>query len=251
MHLADIVNLFVISFTGIIAGAYGSLIGGSGLITIPVLIFLGLTPQYAVGTNFFGLTGLNIGGWYKFHKKNMINYKIGFIVGIHTLVGTILGTILVLEINEVLLKKLIAILTILSLAFINFKPNIGTEKTKYNVKKHEYFIGAILSIIIGIYNGFYGAVAGTFLAYVLILLFRQTFLQSAGTRRIAFTFSSVVGTIIFAFNGVIIYWVGIVLFLSSFTGAYLGAHYSDRIGNVWIKRMFFIIVLIMALKLIV
>ncbi len=36
-----------------------------------------------------------------------------------------------------------------------------------------------------------------------------------------------------------------------FIGSYFGAHYSDRIGNVWLKRMFFVIVLIMAVKLLI
>jgi uncharacterized membrane protein YfcA len=56
---------------------------------------------------------------------------------------------------------------------------------------------------------------------------------------------------IFAVHGVIIYSMGISLFLGTFLGSYIGAHYSDKIGNVWIKRLFFVIVLIMAIKLII
>jgi len=50
---------------------------------------------------------------------------------------------------------------------------------------------------------------------------------------------------------VIIYSLGISLFMGTFIGSYIGTHYSDKIGNVWIKRLFFVVVLIMAIKLII
>jgi uncharacterized membrane protein YfcA len=219
------------------------------LITIPALNFIGFSPQTAIGTNSFGMTGMNMAGWYKFHDKKMINYEIGFVVGIPILLGSILGATLVLQINEVILKKVIAVLTLLTMIFISFKPNMGIQKVTHTIRGYEYFIGVIISCFLGIYTGFYGAVAGTFLAYFLILMFRQTFLESAATRKIPFTFSCIMATIIFAINDLIIYSMGIALFVSTSAGAYIGAHYSDRIGNVWIRRLFLIAVLLMSIKL--
>jgi len=113
----------------------------------------------------------------------------------------------------------------------------------------EYAIGAVLSFFIFTYSGFYGAGAGTFLTYVLILLFRQTFLEGAATRKIAQFISTAMAIVIFAIGGVIHYPLGIALFIGNLIGSYIGAHYSDKIGNIWIKRLFIVIVLIMAVKL--
>jgi uncharacterized membrane protein YfcA len=41
------------------------------------------------------------------------------------------------------------------------------------------------------------------------------------------------------------------MFFGCAIGSYFGAHYSDRIGNVWIKRLFIVMVLIMAIKLLI
>ena len=136
--------------------------------------------------------------------------------------------------------------------FITFlKPEIGIERTKHVIKKHEYLIGIAFSFFLGIYAGFYGAGTGTFVSYILILLFGQTFLESAATRNTVTLPPSLLATIIFALAGVIIYSLGIALFVGYFIGSYIGAHYSDKIGNVWVKRLFFGIVLIMAIKLII
>ena len=245
----ELLDLFIVFAVGVLVGPFGSLVGGEALITIPLLIFLGLPPHIAIATNRLGLTGGLITSWYEFHRKRMIDYKIGFAVAIPALAGSILGASLVLHINEALLRKIIAILIIAVLAFVVARPQLGVEKTKYVVRTGEYVAGVIGSFFIGIYHGFYGAGAGSLFSYLLILLFGQTFLESAATRKIAASLGSLVAVAIFAIAGVIVYSVGIALLIGLSIGFYLGAHYSDKIGNVWIKRLFFVIVLIMAIKL--
>ena len=241
--------MVIVFLASIFAALFGTLVGGGSLLTIPLLMFLGLPPHIAIATNRLGVTGLGVAGWYKFGKKKLINYKIAWIIGISALLGSILGANLMLQTNETVLRYVVAGITFVILVFIMAKPKLGIEKTKHIIKNHEYVIGAIIGFFLGIYGGFYGAGVGTFLAYLFILLFGQTFLESAGTRKIPVLLISTMAAIIFAFNRVIVYHVAIVLFAGMFIGSYIGAHYSDRIGNVWIKRLFFVIVLAMVVKL--
>lgn len=247
----NFINVLTIFLVGIITASFGTLVGGSSLVAIPTLIILGLPSSLAIGTNRFGATGLIIAGLYEFNKKGMINYRIGLIISIPAFIGSFLGANLLLEINEATLKQLIAILSILILFFVILKSKIGIEKTKHSIKKHEYLIGIILSFFIGINAGLYGAGTGTFFSYLLILLFGQTFLESAASRKVPTLFSSLLATTIFAFAGIIIYSLGIALFIGNFIGSYIGSHYSDKIGNVWVRRLFIAVVLIMAIKLMV
>lgn len=244
------ITLLVVFLVGVISASFGTLVGGGTLLTIPTLIFLGLSPESAITTNRFGANGLIIAGLYEFNKQRMVDYKIGFILCIPALLGSFLGAITVLQVNALILKYLIVIITIFILAFIIFKPKIGIEKTKPFIKKTDYLSGIALSFLIGINSGLYGAGSGTFLSYVLILLFGQTFLESAATRKIPTLFSSLIATLIFILASAIIYPIGISLFIGNLIGSYIGAHYSDKIGNVWIKRLFIVIVLIMVIKLI-
>jgi uncharacterized membrane protein YfcA len=183
------IPLIIVLGIGLIAGSYGTLVGGGSLITIPTLILLGLPPHTAIGTNRLGVMGNPTAGWYEFKK------------GIRA------------------------------------------------ITKQDYIIGASLSFVISIYSGFYGAGAGTLLTYVLVLFFGQTFLEGAATRKIAQFISTAMAIVIFAIGGVIHYPLGIALFIGNLIGSYIGAHYSERIGNIWIKRLFFAVVSIMAIKL--
>ena len=246
----DLVSLSIVFVVGIIGSSYGTLVGGTSLITIPLLIFLGLPPHTAIGTDRLGITGLTITGWYKFHEKGLINYPIALRMGVAALIGSFLGANLVLEISMAILKKIIAIVTVLILIIVVGQPKLGVEQRDRIVKRHEYGVGIFFSLIIGIYGGFYGAMAGTFLLYVLLFIFKRTFLEGTATLKLSSLMMTTMAALVFAIKGAIDYPLAAAMFLGCAIGSYFGAHYSDRIGNVWIKRLFIAIVLIMVVKLI-
>jgi uncharacterized membrane protein YfcA len=246
----DISSLAIIFFVAILASAFGALIGGSSIITIPTLILLGLPPHTAIGTDRFGIIGIGLAGWYKFQKMGLINYRIGFIIALPVLFGSMLGSNLVLQISEGALKNVIITLNILIMIFILLNPDIGVEKKAAPLTNRIIAIGASLSFLVGIYGGFYGALAGTFVLYILILWFRLTFIQGAATLKIASVFMTVTAATVFSIHHAVDYELGGAMFAGCLIGSYLGSHYAERIGNVWVKRMFTAFIIIAVIKLI-
>ena len=114
----DIHKLAIIFVVALLAGAFGSLIGGSSIVTIPTLIFLGLPPHVAIGTDRFGIIGVGVAGWFEFHRKRLINYRIGLVLAIPILFGTFIGSNLVLQIREDVLKTVIVITNIIIMVFV-------------------------------------------------------------------------------------------------------------------------------------
>jgi uncharacterized membrane protein YfcA len=244
-------KLSIIFFTSILGGSFGTLVGGTSLITIPVLIFLGLPPHTAIGTDRLGITGLTSVGWYKFHQKGLINYPVALWMGLAAVIGSFLGANLVLEISAGLLTKIIALTTVAILILVIVQPRLGLEKNNRMIQARTYGTGILVTFIIGVYGGFYGAMAGTFLLYVLLLVFKQTFLEGTATVKLTSLMMTTMAAVVFGGKGAIDYPMAAAMFLGCAVGSYIGAHYSDRIGNVWIKRLFILIVLIMVVKLLI
>jgi hypothetical protein len=247
----DFIKLIIIFFVGLGSSFIGTLVGGSSLITIPVLILLGLSPHSAIATDRMGVTGIGIAGLYKFHQKGLVRYRIGFATGIPILVGSFVGANLVLQVSPATLKKIIALITVAVLALLVVQPKLGVERPRRPLRTRDFRVGMFLSLLVGIYGGFYGAGAATFVVYILIFVFGQTFLESAGTLKIGSIAMTATATLTFAYHGVIHYPLAIAMFMGSFIGSFTGAHYSDRIGNVWLKRLFIGVVLIVAVKLLI
>ena len=246
----ETISLFVIFGVSVFASAFGTLIGGASIITIPTLILLGLPPHTAIGTDRFGIIGVGAAGWYEFHKKGLINYKIGLIVAIPVLFGSALGANIVLQISERVLNHVIVVTTIILTIFLLLNSGMGIEKRGTGIEQKEYIIGAILSFIVGIYGGFYGAMGGTFSMYILIAWFGQTFIQSAATQKIASISMTVPAATIFSLHDAVDSHLGLAMLGGCLVGSYLGAHYAERIGNVWVKRMFLIFIVVALTKMI-
>ena len=245
----EVINLLIVFIVGMVAGSYGTLVGGGAFIVIPALIFMGLPAHIAIGTNRFAGVGMALGGWYIFHKKRLIDYRLSLYMVAPALVGSVIGSKLVFQFDEGILKQIIAVLTIAILALVFFQPNLGINPAPKTITSRKLLLAAFLFFIIYIYIGFYGAGGGTFLTYVLVLLLGQTFIESAANNKIATLAGALASVTVFANNQAIHYFWGTALFSGCFAGAYLGGHLSERIGNVWIKRLFFMVALIMSLKL--
>jgi hypothetical protein len=240
----------VVFIASVLCCAFGTLVGGNSLITIPLLMLLGLPPHTAVGTDRVGVLGLGLAGLYTFHRKGLMRYRLALIVGLPSMLGAIAGSFVVFQISPELLKRVIVALTVILLIVVATRRGLGvTEEAGRPLTWRRTLLGAFLSLLVGVYNGIYGAGGGTFLAYIMILVFRQTFLASAANLKVATVLSFIVSTAIYAYHGAVHYPFAAAMFAGSCLGSFLGAHYSDRIGNLWIKRIFIGIVLIMAVKL--
>jgi uncharacterized membrane protein YfcA len=149
------------------------------------------------------------------------------------------------------LKKVIALATLGGVALVAVNPRLGTEEGDHPIPARRFWVGLGIAFLVGIYGGFFGIMAGTFALYVLLFIFKQSFLRGAATAKISSFMLATTAAVVFAWKGAIHYRMAAALFSGCAIGSYIGAHYSDRVGNVWIRRLFIAIVLVMVVKLLI
>ena len=248
MYQMNEVFILTVLVTSIVAGAYGSLIGGGSLLMVPTLIFLGIPPHIAVATNRAGFMGLFFTSIYKFQKKKLINWKVGWTIGIPALLGAYFGANFLFQIDEATIKRIFGIIALVVLAAVLLRREIGLVARKRSTQTWERIAGIVCAFLAGFVGSMSGGV-GTYLSYILLFFFGQTFLQSAGTRKVAGLLIALMAISVFIINDAIDYRIAGVMFVGTWIGAYIGVHYSEVIGNTWLKRGFVIIVGIMAVKM--
>ena len=247
------ITIAIIMAVYFIASFYGSMVGGAALLTIPTLIFAGLSPHVAIGTNKIGSFGNSSGASLGYGLERKIDYKFGFVFMVFVVIGAVIGTISVLSVPEYLIKKLIGIFMIIIAVFLFFKNNFGTKvkEAKNDIFKEKKYILILILFALGsgFYNGFYGAGIGIINRFVLSAVFAYAIINSAALSTFANIASNIFSLAVFTYFGAVQYSLFIPIILASVIGAFLGAKYSVRIGDINVKRLLSVASIIMAIKL--
>ena len=90
VHIDVIFILFISFAVGVLSGLFG--VGGGFLMT-PFLIFLGIPPVYAVPNEINNILATSVSGSMTHWFKNTLDYKMGMMIIIGGVLGTILGII--------------------------------------------------------------------------------------------------------------------------------------------------------------
>ncbi|MDF2576897.1 MAG: hypothetical protein K0S74_381 [Chlamydiales bacterium] len=243
----NLYHTLLVIIIGFIAGFVGTITGGGAALSIPALIFVGVPPHTAVATTRVAVTGTMVAGIYQFHKENKIDYALGLESALFSCIGAYAGSHALLIIPTTAIGKIVGCLNLLVLFFLFLKDK-GIQ-TVVHITATRKFFGAVLFIISG-FLGSLSAGQGIFTTFVLVLIFGKSFLESAGTRKIAGIATSIITIAIFGSQGIIDYKYGSMMVAATFIGAYFGADYGLKKGDFLVKRFFYIAVIISSLILI-
>jgi uncharacterized membrane protein YfcA len=228
--------------------AIGVVTGSNSLITVPVMFQFGIDPRVAVATNMFGLTFLSIGGTLPFVGKNVFDRKRLPLFLILTLIGSTLGALLVGIISSKAMPLIVSISMIIVTIFSLLNRNSGVEK-KQNVSRSAEILTYLLTFALGIYGGLYSGGYVTILTAVFVSFTGMTFTEAVANTKLINVFSSLIATVVFAYQGLIDYKLGIVLAVTMFIAAYIGARVVTKLNDLWLRRIFLATVLILAVKI--
>jgi len=247
-----ILKALIVFLVGFAATFIGTTTGGAMLFILPVLIFVGLPPLIAIATSMFAALGANAIGLYRFHLSGKVDFKIGFIAAFFSVIGALLGAHIIINVPKSILHKFIAVFLLLVLIMLVVK-KAGLKEFSYHVAHKGYSflrmcVGSFLFFLTGIQGGMIGG-QGTFSNYILIFVFGKTFLEAAGTRKIASLAAVITALIVFLSHHLVNFEFGIVLLLGRSLGAFTGAAYGIKKGDEWVRKIFIIVIVIMAVRL--
>lgn len=241
--------LLILSLLFFLTSVVGVVTGSNSLITVPAMFQFGIDPRVAVATNMFGLTFMAVGGTLPFLGKGTINRRRLPALMLLTLVGSVLGALLVLVVSSRQLPLIISISMIAVAAFTLFKRDVGVIPPERAPTRGSEAAGHALTFALGIYGGFFSGGYVTMLTVVFVALFRMTFVEAVATTKIVNICSSFVATMVFMWRGLVDYRLGVVLGLAMFAGAFVGARVAVKLNNLWLRRIFLATVILLALKI--
>jgi hypothetical protein len=241
----------LILITGIIAGFLNTLGGGGSLLTMPMLIFLGLPAAEANGTNRIAIFVQNIVGVINFRRKGYFYPKIGLLLGIPAVLGSIYGARVAITISGELFEKILGVVMIVVLIIILTRPE------KRFIKEIEgenwgiiRIIVAVLAFLgIGFYGGFMQAGVGFIIIVALTLITGMSLVKVNSLKVFIILIYTISSLLVFIINGKINFLLGSTLAIGNAVGAYVGSNFAVSKGDKWIRIFLIITILAMSAHL--
>jgi uncharacterized membrane protein YfcA len=246
LTVIELTSLLLICFlTSLVSVVTGS----TSLITVPVLLQWGIAPRTALATNMLALTCMSVGGTVPFIGKNAIDRTRLPLLIAFTLASSLLGAWLVLLVPSEAIPLIVALAMIAVTVFAMAQPTAGIVPAAGVHSRTAEIAGYMATFVLGLYGGFFSGGYVTLLTVAYVAFFRMTFVEAVSITKVINIFSSLVATLVFLWRGLIDYQLGILLGAVMFLGANLGGHLALKMPNVWLRRVFLIAVVVLALKM--
>jgi uncharacterized membrane protein YfcA len=210
------------------------------------MMAFGLDPVHAVANTRFSVLGTDLASIVAFHRARRIRYRLALPLAILAFVTSMLVARELQHIPKETLKLIIGgailLLVVLAVAF----PRIGTEPGRERGGLGVWIFGSALIMAATALTTVSGGAAGAVYSYILVLVFGQTFLDSAGTRKIVALGLTLGAIPTFMLLGLVDYAIAVPLLAANAAGGWFGARYMIRRGEKVVRQVFLAGVLLIA-----
>jgi uncharacterized membrane protein YfcA len=251
----DFINLewyqyLLIIGAGIIAGFINTLAGSGSLLTLPLLMFIGLPPNVANGTNRISIMLQSLVGSVGFRKQGSLNLRAGLLLGIPSIAGSIAGALIALTINGKIMERVVGVLLVIMFFIVLFKPEVWLKGKSGNGITGSLWLNIVVFFLIGIYGGFIQAGVGFFLLGGLVLGAGLDLVKANAIKNFLVFLYTPFALAVYIIAHQVDYKAGLILSIGSMTGAWLGTRSAVSWGPAFVRYVLLIAVLVSAVQLI-
>ena len=237
----------VLFLAGFISGAINTIAGGGSLLTLPILIFMGLPPSVANGTNRIQLIFGQFFAVYGYKSKGLFDYQLCIWLAFSAVLGSIIGAKIAVELPEELFKKILSIIMILVMINIFFKKNKKVEENITSKKKQKLSI--LLFFFIGLYGGFIHAGVGFLMILILCGINGFSIIKANSVKVFVAFFFTLFALFIFILESKINIIYGINLAIGSSLGGWLTSRWSFDKSETYMRYILCVIICFLAIRL--
>jgi uncharacterized protein len=222
--------------------------GGSSVIALPIFLSLGISfPLATVINKVAGIFWL-LPSSYNYLKGRKIDWRFLLSFALVGLVGVYLGVLIVLHINQRLLKTGVGIFIIVLVIYIALQKNAGIKTAGVCSRQREPLAYGI-ALPMGIYEGVLGSGNGIVFSAISFYVKGFDFMSALGYYFSISFIWSVFGSLVLISKGYFSLALVVPAILGSVPGAYIGSKYARYRGNRFIKIVFVVIGGILGVKL--
>ena len=236
MSGAHLVLLAVAAFA---AGAVNAVAGGGSLISFPALVAVGVPTLNANVTNQIALLPGYLGGSLAYRDELRDQRRRVRALLATTVVGTIIGALLLVISSNALFDVLAPILVLAAVLLLALKPRLSAIAERRAGGRPRDQPGPGLhaaNFAAAVYGGYFGAGFGIMLLAILAVGLADSLQRLNALKGLLALVVAVVAAIFFALFGPVRWEAAAIMAVASFAGGHLGVGMARRIADEALRR---------------
>ena len=216
--------LAAVLLAGIAAGVINTVVGSGSLITFPVLMAVGYSPLVANMSNTVGLAPGNFSGAYGYRKELAGQRSRIVKFGVTTLLGSIVGAVLLLVLPPGAFTAVVPWLVLLAGVLVLVQPRLRRMMDRRNASDSENSAGLFAGMFgSAIYGGYFGAAQGIIMLALMGLFIREDIQRLNAVKNVCAGVANGVAALIFIVIGHVAWLPALTLAVGSTIGGQIGA----------------------------
>ncbi len=207
------------------AGWIDAVIGGGGLVLIPLIMALcpQLAPAAVLATNKVAAVTGTASAAFTLARK--VRPPAGELVryGIVAAACSAGGALAASALDTAVMRPLIIVLMLAVGVFVAFKPDFGAGEDAGNHSRGRVLAAGLAVAAVAFYDGIFGPGTGMFLIMAFTAIFSQNFLRSAAMAKVVNTCTNLGALATFIAGGHVLWGLALALAAANIIGAQLGA----------------------------
>ncbi|BEU88949.1 TSUP family transporter [Selenomonas sp. TAMA-11512] len=232
--------LIFICVMGFFASFIDAVVGGGGLISIPALMMTGMPLLHVLGTNKAAAVMGACTSFISFIRSGKVDLKLIRLLFPFTLVGSVVGVLVVRQVPPDFLRPLVVVMLLLVLLYSVFRRDWGRVSKYHGMTRRMLFLSAAVAFTFGFYDGFFGPGTGSFLLFAFLIVGFDFLGAAANARALNFA-SNLAAVLLFAYFGLIDFTYAIPMGISMIAGAWCGTRLAIKKGASYVRPLFIIV----------
>ena len=233
-----------------LAGFVDSIGGGGGLISLPAYIFAGLPMHTAIATNKLSSACGTSLATARFIRNRLINFRLVLPGVAAAILGSAVGARLSLLASESLIRDvLFVVLPVAAFFVLNRKLFPDREDAPVELNRRTVTVCVLASLLIGVYDGFYGPGTGTFLI-IAFTVFDKMSVSTANAHAKAINLTTNISSLaVFLLNGQVLIPLGLAAAACNMLGNYIGSGLAMSKGEKITRPIILVVLVLLLIKI--
>ena len=225
-----------------LAGLVDAVVGGGGLIQIPVLfsVFPREIPATLLGTSkLAGIFGTGAAA-VNYARRVRVAWSAAAPAAAAAFALSFAGAYTVTKVPADFVRLLLPCVLVAVASFR--KKDFGSVHAPVHSDNAERLLAIGMGACIGFYDGFFGPGTGSFLIFLFVRFFGFDFLSASAAAKIVNVACNFSALIWFGYSGHLMWQIGLLMAVCQVAGSLVGTRLAIKNGSAFVRKLFLVVV---------